>query len=67
MVEKTDQFSGCVAWQNSEQKDQFLASGILFNFVGFSSKNRKKEMVRFYSLSDQEDFLQMQGFMLFQI
>lgn len=34
-MEKPDQFIGCVAWQNSEQKDQHLASGILFYFVGF--------------------------------
>lgn len=66
-MEKPDQFIGCIAWQNSERKDQFLASGILFSFVGFSLKSRKKEMVGFYSLSDQEDFLQMQGFLVFQI
>lgn len=69
MMEKPDQFIGCVAWQNNAQKNQVLASGILCNSVGFSSKigteMSERKIVGFCSLYDQENFLQMRDFLPF--
>lgn len=69
MMEKTGQFISCVDWQNNAQKNQVLASGILFNSVGFSSrigtKSSGRKIVGFYSLYDQEKLLQMQDFLPF--